>query len=124
MAPIRPRNNPYFDQWSAAYRAELAALGLKPPATSDQIRAAELRKYGPRGLSGVTIDPDTGLPFTPETARAKGSGQLLGNVVGAAGGGLLLGGMVDNIIAALRGGFGAVSTTEGGIAGAGAGGGT
>lgn len=67
---------------------ELAALGLPPNATANQINQ-RLRTVTP----GTTIDNRTGLPYTPTTLADvnKGFGAVLGRVIGLIGGGIVLG---------------------------------
>jgi hypothetical protein len=126
MAAARPRTN--LQNTNAILTAELAQIGLKPGATADQINQALQRRW-PHGTGAPPIDPATGLPYTPATAKAAGSGQALGQIAGGAALGLTVGGIVDSLIAALRGGaafegatggFDATGTTGGAAATGGA----
>lgn len=92
---------------------ELAALGLPPNATANQINQ-RLRRVTP----GTVQDPKTGLPYTHATAVDQGSNQALGQIVGGVGLGLTLG----EIGAGIARIFGAgAAASEAGTAGAGAG---
>jgi hypothetical protein len=71
---------------------ELTALGLPPSATADQINR-RLRRVTP----GTVIDNRTGLPYTHATAVDAGSNQAIGQIVGGAGLGLTLGGILGGI---------------------------
>jgi hypothetical protein len=92
---------------------ELAALGLPPNATANQINQ-RLRRVTP----GTAVDNRTGLPFTHATAVDEGSNQALGQIVGGAGLGLALGEVAAGITRLFGG---AAATSEAGTAAAGAG---
>lgn len=86
---------------------ELAALGLPPNATADQINQ-RLRRVTP----GTAIDNRTGLPFTHATAVDEGSNQALGQIVGGAGLGLTLGEITAGLARIFGAGEAAVGAGE------------
>lgn len=103
----RPRNTITAGQ---ARVDELKALGLKANATAAQINAA-LTKHYPSGLPTSDTDPKTGLPYTQATAKAAGSGNIVGNILGA-----LTGGAAADLLLGGAGAAGAIDSADAGAA--------